>query len=83
MNEWIKEWLISETTSNICSTCCEINCPSSKNKPYTHEETESVSNSVSAVQQRKCQSNIGNHDDTIDANSTVRTEFQRKHWKHC
>ena len=65
MNEWIKEWLISETTSNICSTCCEINCPNSKNTPYTHEEVESVSNSVSAVQQRKYQSNIGNRDGSI------------------
>ena len=70
--------LITENTSNICSTCCEKNRPNSENKPYTHEETESVSDNVSVVEQLEWQSNIESHDDSIEANSTATTEFHNE-----
>ena len=49
-NYLLDQRLITENTSNICSTCCKKNCPNSENKPYTHKEMESVSDSVSVVE---------------------------------
>ena len=45
-------------------------------KSNIHEETESVSDSVSVVEQLVWQSNIESHDDSTEANSTAKTKFQ-------
>ena len=45
-------------------------------KSNIHEETESVSDSVSVVEQLDWQINIESHDDSTEANSTATTEFQ-------
>ena len=60
----------------IDSTCCEKNRPNSEKKSNIHKETESVSDSVSVVEQLDWQINIESHDDSTEANSTATTEFQ-------